>query len=39
MISDENDKKLRNLQANEIKKAQATYSYSQCINDALEESL
>lgn len=39
VVDDDIDKKLRNVQANVIKKRHTTYSYSRVINDLLREQL
>jgi len=39
MIDDDNDKKLRDIQAKRIKEEQGSVSYSRVLNDTLSRSL
>lgn len=39
MIDDDNDKKLRNIQAKSIQKQQTSYSFSKVINEVLRKAL
>jgi len=39
VLRDDLEKKLRNIQANEIRKTQGTVSFSKVINDTLDKAL
>jgi len=39
MIDDDNDKKLRSIQARQIQKTQSSYSFSKVLNEVLRKNL